>query len=120
MDNGLTGKFALFFKGKENMENEFELYRVEINDHVFDIPVDKNGRKNWIDSIKLSKRCAICGYARCPEALHLHHIYKKNNKNESIGLLKRTGSNQELKEELRKCVVLCANCHTEFHHGYLK
>ena len=69
----------------------------------------------WINDYKLSKGCAICGYNKCAAALEFHH---KGDKEFNISLA--TAGNRsvkKIKEEMDKCIVLCANCHRELHNG---
>ena len=68
-------------------------------------------RKQYIDEYKLSKGCAICGYNKCAGVLEFHHNGVKvfNVSSTMNRSLKR------LKEEIKKCVILCANCHRELH-----
>jgi transposase len=60
--------------------------------------------------------CAACGYDRLPAALHFHHI---NAAEKSFGLSARGLSRgiQRAREEARKCVLLCGNCHAEVEGG---
>mgnify|MGYP006399582549 FL=1 len=55
--------------------------------------------------------CKICGYKKHPNALHFDHIDTKNKMKE-IAYLVNYGL-QTIKNEMRKCRVLCANCHAE-------
>mgnify|MGYP003631600115 CR=1 FL=1 len=48
-------------------------------------------------------------YKEHPHALHFDHIDIKNKKKEVSGLV--TYSLSIIKNEIRKCRVLCANCH---------
>lgn len=59
-------------------------------------------------------RCEVCGYNRCIEALEFHH---KNSSGKDFSISEKgyTRSWVKVKEELDKCVLLCANCHREFH-----
>lgn len=56
--------------------------------------------------------CHVCGYARDPRALHFHHVdpalkrLEINARGAGLAL-------ERLREEARKCVLLCANCHAE-------
>jgi len=59
-------------------------------------------------------QCQRCGYNSCVEALEFHHI-NSSGKDFSISEKGYTRSWAKVKEELRKCVLLCANCHREIH-----
>ena len=68
-------------------------------------------RKKFIRRVKLFLGCIICGYKQHPHALHFDHIDVNNKKKEISGLV--TYSLLTIKNEMRKCRVLCANCHAE-------
>jgi transposase len=60
--------------------------------------------------------CRLCGYDRHPAALAFHHLDPAQKRfvvsawGISLGL-------DRLREEARKCVLLCANCHAEVECG---
>ncbi len=60
--------------------------------------------------------CAACGYDRLPAALHFHHL---DAAQKSFGLSARGLSRgiEQAREEARKCVLLCGNCHAEVEGG---
>ncbi|CCA66262.1 HNH endonuclease [Erwinia phage phiEa116] len=60
--------------------------------------------------------CKFCGEKE-PVALDLHHLDPKGKDANPSTLL--AGSKSRLKSEIRKCVVLCANCHRKVHAGLL-
>lgn len=66
----------------------------------------------------LGGKCVICGYDRCGAALDAHHVDPSEKK---FGLSVRglTHSIEKSLEEANKCVLLCANCHREFHAGLI-
>ncbi len=64
-------------------------------------------------------KCQICGYNRYQGALELHHRVK-SDKSFGIGDKGYTRSWQRVKEELDKCILLCANCHREVGAGILQ
>jgi len=66
-------------------------------------------RRKFIRRVKLFLGCVVCGYKEHPNALHFDHIDIKNKKKEVSGLV--TYSLLTIKNEMRKCRVLCANCH---------
>ena len=57
--------------------------------------------------------CGLCGYKKCKRALEFHHL-DDTTKDFNI-----SGSNianwKTIVSELRKCVMICANCHREVH-----
>lgn len=59
-------------------------------------------------------RCELCGYNRCIEALEFHHT-DSFGKDFSISEKGYTRSWDAVREELDKCMLLCANCHRELH-----
>ena len=62
-------------------------------------------------------KCVCCGYSRCADTLDFHH---KNpiEKEKSLGGLRATvRSWMKIIEEVKKCVLVCANCHREIHAG---
>ena len=72
-------------------------------------------RKKEVMSLLNLTGCALCGYNKCLSALEFHHVYGKE-----FHLDKRTLSNRTLDvvmKEAKKCILLCSNCHREYHHG---
>jgi hypothetical protein len=58
-------------------------------------------------------KCESCGYSKCLTSLHFHHT-DPLQKEFAIGT--RTKSNWEnVRNELDKCTLICANCHGELH-----
>lgn len=60
-------------------------------------------------------QCAICGYNKCIQALEFHHL-DNNGKDFGISAKGYTRSWDDVKNELDKCIMLCANCHREVHN----
>ena len=56
---------------------------------------------------KLMKGCVVCGYKEHHVALHYNHI----DPSTKVRNVSRAASIKTVKEEIRKCEVLCANCH---------
>lgn len=63
-------------------------------------------------------RCAICSYSKCTRALSFHHVDSSSKKFNISGA--HCHSWDKIKEELDKCVLLCANCHMEVEAGITK
>jgi hypothetical protein len=63
-------------------------------------------------------RCAVCGYDRHVGVLQFHHR-DPNEKRFSLSEAGLARSLERAREEARKCVLLCANCHTELEAGVI-
>ena len=62
-------------------------------------------------------KCQICGYDKCPQALEFHHI---NPEEKEFTIAYNQNKSWETNaKELRKCTLLCANCHRELHAGLI-
>jgi hypothetical protein len=68
-------------------------------------------KKAYVNSQKVE--CKKCGETRF-YTLDFHHKDAKT-KDFTIGRFKK-GALQTIQKEIDKCVVLCANCHREFHY----
>ena len=96
-------------------EAEKERYKADVNRRAGIIERDakyKNQNNEYLYSI-MEQGCAKCGEKRL-YVLDFHHIDKTQKKN-NINHLKKSASLENLKEEVAKCIVLCSNCHREFH-----
>jgi hypothetical protein len=72
-------------------------------------------RTNMVNEYKVSYGCKLCGYNKCAEALHFHHR-DPTHKIKAVGIMVKRGySIERIIAEMRKCDVLCANCHAELH-----
>ena len=98
---------------RENDKQYYKNHREEIKEY------NKKRYKmitSFVDDYKLSKGCSVCGYKKCANALDFHH---NGDKKFDIGYSVQQGySLEKIKKEMKKCDVLCANCHRELHyHG---
>ena len=59
-------------------------------------------------------RCALCGYDKLPAGLEFHHI---DPTQKSYGIASKGTCHAIDKdlEEVKKCILICANCHREVH-----
>jgi len=62
-------------------------------------------------------KCSRCGYSTNLAALSFHHKGGKEFKLDSRSLSNRRAS--EIAKEMRKCILLCNNCHAELHNPSL-
>ncbi len=66
-------------------------------------------RRHWLDKYKMNKGCCVCGYKDHAVALHFDHIEPTAKRAAVAHMI--TYSLKALIKEVRKCRVLCANCH---------
>jgi len=75
----------------------------------------KNTKKRIIDAF--GGKCCMCGYNKCNEALELHHL-NPEEKDFSFGAVRASiKSWSKIVKELRKCILVCSNCHKEIHYN---
>lgn len=70
-------------------------------------------RREWWE-FKSRLRCIKCGQNH-PATLDFHHVNRKDPEKKSVNYLAAQGLYSQAYEEVKKCVVLCANCH-RIHH----
>lgn len=86
-------------------------------------------RKHWINLYKLSNGCSICGYNKHPAGLCFDHLpgyekaeitkngcSKRNCAGGMFMLYNKKHDIEELIAEIKKCRLLCHNCHMEHTH----
>ena len=64
----------------------------------------------------MGNKCCLCGYDKNIGALEFHHI---NPEEKEYGIAKN-GTCHDLEKdlaEIKKCILVCANCHREIHDG---
>lgn len=62
-------------------------------------------------------KCCICGYNKCLQALEFHHI-DPSQKDFTISQNTNMGFEKAI-QEIKKCILVCANCHREIHAGLI-
>jgi len=132
----LKSKFKTFNKGskKEYGEERFcPKCKMMVKTENFN---DRRGRKNssvyckpctTIQTVNRMRKlkqqmvdykggcCQKCGYDKYLGALEFHHI-NPEEKDFNPSHLKKYSFDERIKEELDKCLLLCANCHRETHY----
>jgi|ERR1044072_3654388 predicted transcriptional regulator len=80
--------------------------------------VNNKGRENREYAVnKLGGKCANCGYNRYIGSLDIHHL-DPSIKDENFKSM-RGWSIIRIDREIENCVLLCRNCHSELHGGYI-
>lgn len=81
--------------------------------------------KDWRSRTKerivksMGGKCVCCGYNKCTASLTLHHLNPSEKEFEFGGIRRNPKSWKKIVNELRKCVLVCANCYAEIEHGNL-
>lgn len=72
-------------------------------------------KKNIFEQQKAQQTCVKCGESR-GYVLDFHHL-DPSKKEETVARMTSNKYNvEDIQKEVDKCIVLCANCHREFHH----
>lgn len=91
----------------------------------FSQPVSRNSN-NVLDYRKRLKsnlvfamggKCAICGYNKCIDALEFHHLDAKTKISSISQMYVKIRKIEDILNEVKKCILLCSNCHKELHAG---
>jgi len=83
------------------------------------VPRELASKQKVVDAVKflgMKMECTRCGYNEHYAALTFHHLIPKE-KSFNISSGKAVGR-EKLIEEMRKCIILCANCHNIEHVKY--
>ena len=78
--------------------------------------IDYRKRRKELILEGFGNKCQICGYDRCQKALEFHHL---DPSKKEIELSREIKSWEKMKEEVKKCICVCANCHREIHDGLI-
>ena len=78
--------------------------------YLYDYGVQRSRfNRAFIKRVKIKFGCADCGYKDHAAALHFDH---RDPKEKTGGVSTMAGSSlRKIKREMRKCDVVCANCH---------
>lgn len=72
-------------------------------------------KREEVQLLKESLKCQKCGYNSYGAALDFHHLDPSQKDQRVVRLISNRYSLDKVKEEIKKCIVLCANCHRVFH-----
>ncbi len=74
----------------------------------------KKRKENKLKAIEYcGGECKHCGYNKCIDAMDFHHLNPEEKDLNIKSLINCSWS--RIEEELKKCILLCANCHREEH-----
>lgn len=73
---------------------------------------NKTRRKTKKEMVELlGGKCSLCGYKKCMAALAFHHL-DPTQKEFAVSKYRKRSL---LLEEVKKCILVCSNCHVEIH-----
>ena len=76
----------------------------------------RRGLSLWMEGIKSKLKCRSCP-ERHPACLDFHHKDLKQ-KEHGVSMMPHRGfSKRRILEEIKKCAVVCANCHRKIHYN---
>ncbi len=90
---------------------------------VYDIKENNKRRRkertDWLRNYKVKTGCQMCGYKEHPEILVFHHkeLVRRKWKGKRVhgSMSSRNLYGESMKKELKKCLLLCPNCHAWIH-----
>ena len=107
-------KYQQSEKGKETIKKTRKFWNRTENGKIYQRNAERRRRKKnslFMQRVKLRYGCSECGYKKCVSSLHFDHINPTTKTDMVSRLVKK--SMERLKNEMRKCRILCANCHGE-------
>jgi len=95
------------------MSAELRYYYRNKSDWVENVKQRKDELLQWVRDKEMSSGCVDCGESH-PACTQWHHT--SDDKDRTPSNMARDGvSKERIKEEMEKCIVLCANCHAKRH-----
>lgn len=92
------------------LTNEYK----KVNDKYLSKKLER--RYYWLNKYRITKGCSLCSYNKSACALDFNHIDPTTKIfSPMVGI---RGSLKRLFTEIRKCEILCANCHREKTHEH--
>ena len=98
-------------KGREYSKNHYKKNKARI---IENSRINKNKARAAWQVFKRTLSCQNCGQSH-PAILDFHHV-SRDISNRKVNRLTTKGQYAAAKEEIKKCIVLCANCHRIHHH----
>lgn len=111
-------------KNKEKLQKRHKEWRQENRDYMkeYNKKYRHENKEQWLQIIKEQNGkivCSICDYDKCFGSIDFHHKDPKEKEYNIGDLLSKTPTPKRieiLKKELKKCIILCRNCHGEAHY----
>lgn len=78
--------------------------------------IQKGRKREWINEIKIARGCLCCEEIDF-SCLEFHHADPSEKEDTVSNMAADKASDSRIREEIEKCLVLCANCHRKVHTG---
>ena len=75
----------------------------------------KKENKRWLEDYKRNLKCIVCGEAD-PATLDFHHRDTKTKERGICYFVSNGYSVKKILQEIKKCDILCSNCHRKLHY----
>lgn len=102
-----------YYQHKDKYQTNRKLNSAQYNKKFRGIAREKMKESRAI----FDSKCSLCGFNKIQSALEFHHLNPSTKKYTISRLIKSGNKDKELKEELEKCILVCANCHAGIHNG---
>lgn len=80
--------------------------------------LEKGQEKKAFARAMLGDSCSSCGFDQYPCSLDIHHL---DPEQKDLAFASMRGWTLErISNEMKKCILLCSNCHRAVHNGLLK
>lgn len=79
--------------------------------------------QQWYKEQKINKPCEVCGRICVEnniESFSFHHINPKDKKYSIARMINNTMNKDTIIKEMKKCIIVCENCHRHIHYMPLK
>ena len=93
---------------KRYRENK-ELYKLRAKEH-------RQKKIDFVNNYKVEKGCSVCGEKHIA-CLDFHHVESSGKVENIANMAYNKAKMSKIIEEIKKCVVLCANCHRKHHYN---
>ena len=75
--------------------------------------------KEWFIEYKKTLKCEKCGESH-PSCLDFHHKKDSSEEDTVCMMVQRGYSKKSIIREIKKCIILCSNCHRMIHRKWNK
>lgn len=103
------------YRSKEKQKQFQQEWFIKNKNKVYDLRgTRRNKAKRWVSEYKKTVVCELCGEGESV-CLDFHHKDITKKRDTISSLANQAFSIDAIKEEIKLCMVLCANCHRKIH-----